>query len=95
MGLDTLQVMATCRLELPVPHVVADFVRLGHRLAQMSLGFGADELHGPIMPERALRLGANANNPIMTRKEAATLLRGAGLLPFERVSGGALEAQDP
>jgi hypothetical protein len=90
-GLDTLTFMATCRRELPVNHVVADFVRLGHRLAQMSLGFGADELFGPIMPERALRLGANANNPVMTRKEAATLIRGAGLRPCERVSGGGLE----
>jgi hypothetical protein len=90
-GLDTLTFMATCRRELPVSHVVADFVRLGHRLAQMSLGFGADELFGPIMPERALRLGANANNPVMTRKEAATLIRGAGLRPCERVSGGGLE----
>ena len=62
-------------------------MRLGHRLAQMSLGFGADELFGPIMPERALRLGANANNPVMTRKEAATLIRGAGLRPCERIVG--------
>jgi hypothetical protein len=91
MGLDTLTVMVSCRLQLPVPHVVADFQRLGHRLAQMSLGFGADELHGPIMPERALRLGANAHNPVMTRKEAAVLLRGAGLTPCERLSGGAIE----
>jgi hypothetical protein len=91
MGLDTLRLMALCRLELPVAHVVADFARLGHRLAQMSLGFGADELFGPILPERALRLGANAHNPVMTRKEAAGLLRGAGLRPCERLSDGRLE----
>jgi hypothetical protein len=91
MGLDTLAVFAEARLTLPVPHLVADFVRLGHRLAQMALGFGASELWGPIMPERALRLGANAHNPVMTRKEAATLIRGAGLRPAERTSSGALE----
>jgi hypothetical protein len=90
-GLDTLRLVALCRLELPVSRVVADFERLGHRLAQMSLGFGADELFGPILAERALRLGANAGNPVMTRKEAATLLRGAGLLPCERLSDGRLE----
>jgi hypothetical protein len=95
MGLDTLRLVATCRLQLPVPHVVADFVKLGHRLAQMSLAFGADELFGPIAPERALRLGANAHDPVMTRKEAATLLRGAGLTPHERLAGGALEAFAP
>ena len=91
MGLDTLGVFARCRLELPVPHVLADFDRLGHRLAQMALGFGADELWGPILPERALRLGGNANNPVLTRKEAAILLRGAGLVPCERLAGGVLE----
>jgi hypothetical protein len=91
MGLDTLRVYATCRLELTVPHVLADFDRLGHRLAQMALGFGADELFGPILPERALRLGNNPHNPVLTRKEAAILLRGAGLVPCERLSGGGLE----
>jgi hypothetical protein len=91
MGLDTLALYATCRLQLPVAHVLADFDRLGHRLAQMALGFGADELFGPILPERALRLGSNAHNPVLTRKEAAILLRGAGLSPCERLAQGALE----
>jgi hypothetical protein len=90
LGLDTLRFVALCRARLSVPHVIVDFARLGHRLAQMCLGFGADELFGPIVSERALRLGDNAGNPAMTRKEAATLIRGAGLQPFERVSGGAL-----
>ncbi len=90
-GIDTLMLFARLRTDLQIPHVIADFTRLGHRLAQMALGFGADELHGPIQPERALRLGSNTWNPVMTRKEAAMLLRGAGLRPHERLSGGALE----
>jgi hypothetical protein len=32
---------------------------------------------------------------VMTRKEAAVLLRGAGLTPCERLSGGALEEVAP
>jgi hypothetical protein len=95
MGLDTVRLFAICRLECAVPHVLADFDRLGHRLAQMSLGFGADELFGPILPERALRLGNNANNPVLTRKEAAVLLRGAGFVPCERLFNGALEEVTP
>jgi hypothetical protein len=90
LGLDTLRFVALCRIHLAVPHLVVDFSRLGHRLAQMSLGFGADELFGPIVSERALRLGENSANPALTRKEAAGLIRGAGLVPFERVWGGAL-----
>jgi hypothetical protein len=91
-GLDTLRLFALCRLALPaVPHVLADVTRLGPRLAQMTFGFGASELFGPIVAERALRLGDNANNPALTRKEAATLLRGAGLIPHERLGDGAVE----
>jgi aminodeoxyfutalosine synthase len=77
-----------------VAHVVVDFARLGHRLAQMCLGFGADELFGPIVSERALRLGDNAGNPAMTRKEAATLIRGAGWQACERLSGGIIEPHE-
>jgi hypothetical protein len=90
LGLDTLHFVAQCRLRLGVPHVVVDFARLGHRLAQMCLAFGADELFGPIVAERALRLGDNSGNPAATRREAATLIRGAGLVPHERLAGDVL-----
>lgn len=91
-GLDTLRFVASCRVALPpAVHVVSDFAALGLRLAQMSLGFGADALWGPIVGERALRLGANAGNPAMTRREAAGLVRAAGLVPCERVHGGGIE----
>jgi hypothetical protein len=95
-GLDTLRCFALCRLALPqVAHVLADVTTLGPRLAQMAFGFGADELHAPIVAERALRLGANANNPALTRKEAVTLIRGAGLLPCERMADGSLQEVAP
>jgi hypothetical protein len=91
-GLDTLRCFALCRLALPqVAHLLADVTVLGPRLAQMAFGFGADELFAPIVTERALRIGANANNPALTRKEAATLIRGAGLLPCERLTDGSLQ----
>jgi hypothetical protein len=91
-GLDTLRLFALCRLSLPkVPHLLADVGALGPRLAQMAFGFGADEIFAPIVAERALRLGSNAHNPALTRKEAATLIRGAGLAACERFSDGTLE----
>jgi hypothetical protein len=93
MGLDTLDLFARCRVALDVPHLLADFARLGHRLAQMSLAFGADQLFGPIVAERALRLGDNAGNPAMTRKEAAMLIRGAGLVPCERLAGQEIQQE--
>jgi len=94
-GIDTLRVVAALRLDLPsIPHLVLDVPALGPRLAQMALGFGGDELWAPIVSERALRLGGNANNPAMTRKEACILIRGAGLRPRERV-GADRFAEEP
>jgi len=95
LGLDALRFVALCRLHAGATHVVLDFARMGHRLAQMGLGFGGNELFGPIVSERALRLGDNVNNPALTRKEAALLVRGARLVPFERVSSGAVEEVVP
>jgi hypothetical protein len=96
MGIPTLLFVARCRLALTsVPHVLVDLDRLGPKLGQLALGFGADELCGPIVVERALRLGDNAGSRAITRAEAAQLLRGAGLRAFERVAGGALEEFAP
>ena len=96
MGIPTLLFVARCRLALAsVPHVLVDLDRLGPKLGQLALGFGADELCGPVVIERALRLGDNAGSRAITRAEAAQLLRGAGLRAFERVAGGALEEFTP
>ena len=96
MGLATLLFVARCRLALAgVPHVLVDLDCLGPKLSQLGLGFGADELCGPIVNERALRLGDNAGSRAITRAEAAQLLRRAGLCAFERVAGGGLEEFAP
>jgi hypothetical protein len=96
MGIPALLFFARCRLALAgVPQVLVDLDRLGSKLGQLALGFGAGELCGPIVVERALRLGDNAGSRAITRAEAAQLLRGAGLRAFERVAGGALEEFTP
>ncbi len=85
LGLATLILVARCRLLLSqVAHVMVDLGRLGPKLGQLALGFGADELFGPIVTERPLRLGEHAGSGDITRHEAAQLLRGAGLRPCER-----------
>ncbi|MGC9984081.1 MAG: hypothetical protein ABSF35_10645 [Polyangia bacterium] len=96
LGLATLLFVARCRLALVgVPHVLVDLDRLGPKLGQLALGFGADEICGPIVEERPLRLGENAGNRAITRAEAAQLLRGAGLRAFERMAGGSLREFAP
>jgi hypothetical protein len=89
LGIATLTLVARCRLFLPqVAHVMVDLERLGPKLGQLCLGFGADELFGPIVSERPPRLGDHAGSREITRHEAAQLLRGAGLRAFERVGHG-------
>jgi len=65
------------------------------QVGQLALAFGADELCGPIVEKRALRLGDSAGSRAITRAEAAQLLRGAGLHAWEHVAGGALEEFAP
>jgi 2-iminoacetate synthase ThiH len=60
----------------------------GHKLGQLCLSFGADEILGSIVAERALRLGARASSNEITRDEAALLVRASGLVPCERLPDG-------
>lgn len=92
LGLDTVQFFAACRLASPTSHVVVDLELLGHKLGQLCLSFGADELLGPIVNQRALRLGAHASSNAITRDEAVLLLRASGFAPCERLAEGRVQA---
>ena len=87
-GLDTLAFFAVCRQASAQAHLVVDLESFGHKLGQLCLSFGADEIVGSIVGQRALRLGARASSNEITRDEVALLVRAAGFLPFERQSDG-------
>ncbi len=87
-GLDTIAFFAACRLACPGAHLVVDLERFGHKLGQLCLSFGADEIVGPIVERRELRLGPRAGSKELTRDEAAQLLRAAGFAPCERLPDG-------
>jgi len=91
-GLDTLEFFAACRMTCqllsPALHLLVDLELYGHKLGQLCLSFGADEILGSITAQRTLRLGANASSNALTRDEAALLLRASGFTPCERLSEG-------
>jgi hypothetical protein len=87
-GLDTLGFFAACRQAHPAAHLVADLETLGHKLAQLCLSFGADEIVGSIVAQRELRLGARVGSKDLTREEAARMLTAAGFDPCERLPEG-------
>ena len=90
-GLDTLQFFAACRVACPAIHLLVDLELLGHKLGQLCLSFGADEILGSITGQRTLRLGANASSNALTRDEAALLLRASGFTPCERLPEGKVQ----
>lgn len=90
-GLDTLQFFAACRDVCPDKHLIVDLEWLGHKLGQLCLSFGADEILGSIVGQRALRLGARASSNEITRDEAALLLRASGFVPCERLAEGKVQ----
>ena len=82
-GLATLLFVALCRLALAgVPHVLVDLDRLGPKLGQLALGFGADEIlrvdRGRATPasgrkRRQPRRHARRGGPACARGRAARL----------------------
>jgi hypothetical protein len=91
-GLHALVFFAGCRQAAGRAHLVVDLDAFGHKLGQLCLSFGADEILGPIVVRRALRLGEHAASSDITRDEAAQLLRAAGFLPCERLPDGGMLA---
>jgi hypothetical protein len=87
-GLDTIAFFTACRIACPAAHLVVDLERLGLKLGQLCLSFGADEIMGTIVNQRELRLGARVASQEVTREEAAALLRAAGFAPCELLPAG-------
>jgi len=87
-GLDTIAFFTACRMACPDAHLVVDLECYGHKLGQLCLSFGADEIMGAIVDRRELRLGARAGSKELTRDEAAQLLRASGFTPCERLPDG-------
>ncbi|TMA34511.1 MAG: 7,8-didemethyl-8-hydroxy-5-deazariboflavin synthase subunit CofH [Deltaproteobacteria bacterium] len=78
-GLRDLRIYATCRL-------VLSWVKLGHRLAQLSLRAGCNDFGGTLMEESISReAGADAGE-YTSAEEIETLVRGMGRRPVQRTT---------
>jgi aminodeoxyfutalosine synthase len=84
-GFDDLRTIAVSRLMLDnFPHIKAYWITLTPALAQVALGFGADDLDGTIVEERIIHGAGAASDTGMTRSGIEKLIRGAGRRPVER-----------
>ncbi len=84
-GIDDLKTIAVARLMLDnFPHIKAYWVTLTPEVAQVALGFGADDLDGTIVEERIIHGAGSETTLGVTRNQIETLIRDAGYEPIER-----------
>lgn len=82
---DDLRTIAVARLMLDnVPHIKSYWINIGTQLAQLSLTFGASDLHGTLVEERISHAVGALTQTALTRDELVWLIQGAGKIPVER-----------
>ncbi|MBX2797176.1 MAG: aminofutalosine synthase MqnE [Myxococcales bacterium] len=82
---DSLKTLAVSRLMLDnIGHIKAYWPMLGVQLAQLSLGFGVDDLDGTVREERIYHMAGAKTPQELTRAELVALIRRAGRIPVER-----------
>ncbi len=84
---EELRNLAISRIFLDnIPHVTAYWISLGLPLAQLSLSYGVDDLHGTIIEEKIFHM-AGARTPQQQTVEALEkAIREAGRVPMQRDS---------
>jgi len=87
-GLRDLRIYATCRLVLrgTIDNLQTSWVKLGHRLAQLSLRAGCNDFGGTLMEESISReAGADAGE-YTSAEEIERLIRAMGRRPVQRTT---------
>ncbi len=87
-GLRDLRIYATCRLMLRglIDNLQTSWVKLGHRLAQLTLRAGCNDFGGTLMEESISReAGADAGE-YTSVEEIEALVRGMGRVPVQRTT---------
>jgi aminodeoxyfutalosine synthase len=84
-GIDALKTIAVSRLLLDnFDHIKAYWIMLTPRIAQIALGFGANDLDGTVVEENIYHDAGATTPEHLTRGELEVLIRAAGRVPVER-----------
>ncbi len=84
-GIDNLKSIAVSRLMLDnFPHIKAYWISMGPKVAQISLGFGADDLDGTVRDERVFHMAGASTENALTKRQLIKLIKDAGRVPIER-----------
>ncbi|MDD2709141.1 MAG: aminofutalosine synthase MqnE [Verrucomicrobiae bacterium] len=86
-GFDSLRTLAVSRLYLDnINHLKCYWVGQGLKLAQVSLGYGVDDLDGTVMEEKIFHAAGSASPQNVTAADLERLIREAGREPVRRDS---------
>ncbi len=67
-----------------IPHIKVFWIMVGLKLAQIALGFGADDVDGTVAEERITHAAGAETPQALAVEEIVDLIRGAGRVPVER-----------
>jgi aminodeoxyfutalosine synthase len=83
-GMDQMKNMAISRLMLDnFDHIKAYWIQLGHKMAQLALHFGADDIDGTVVDERITN-AAGAERKGTQAEMLQKIIVSAGFIPVER-----------
>jgi aminodeoxyfutalosine synthase len=95
-GVDDLRTIAVSRLLLDnVDHIKTYWVSATPRVAQIALGFGADDIDGTSVHETIYRAAGSKSPGALTMNALERLVREAGFVPVERDPRRAVAASRP
>ncbi len=84
-GYQDIKMLAISRLLLDnFPHIKAFWIMLGTKLAQVSLGFGVDDLDGTVVEEHITHAAGAETAQALSKQELIRLIVEAGRVPVER-----------
>ena len=82
---EDMKMMALSRLILDnIDHIKAFWIMLTLPVAQLALGFGADDLDGTIGEEKIIHAAGAKTNTGITRTKLRAIIEEAGYVPVER-----------
>ena len=84
-GVDDLRTYAVARLLLHnIPHIKAYWIMIGVKIAQVSLGFGVDDLDGTVQEETIYHMAGSTTPAALSTDQIERIIRDAGREPIER-----------
>jgi aminodeoxyfutalosine synthase len=82
---DDLRIIAAGRLLLDnIPHIKVFWIMVGLKVAQIALGFGADDVDGTVVEERITHAAGAETPEALTVAELCGMIEAAGRRPVER-----------